>query len=533
MADAMLGIPKSLPGEDEPERSSDDETSSYDSDVHFEVVISSTNIYHPPLYDEERIRILTILPGGAYNQLRCLLTVVSLASDEPYEALSYTWGSAESPRSILIGIEGQVLEVRRNLYDALLHLRQPNGTRRMWIDAICINQDNRRERSRQVRMMKRIYSNAMRVIVWLGMPLSNAGWEAHQLNNLKDPSEVSRSVGWIDAARLDITSRSYWNRIWIVPEIVNATKISVLMGREYISWRSIWALLWSFPANSAAGKLSAVSAEETERRDNGLQQIQMLMRHRQQQRRHGQIRLEEALFRYQHCESTDFRDKVIALLGLSQPTRLHIEYVNDRMSREALFLETIEVCHAESPGTIAGALSRMLQLELRIFEPPRHPSLLHGSGCEVRSSLVIDPPTALFDVVPGFIHEGRSLKPGYRKEFDMGSFMTSLREWFDEAFWESQATYGVSRLHDLDKEKHANICAAWAKIKTKAFFCNADDDDEDFRGHPIHHHFILIMPVEYAVDEPKRAIVLISPFSKLLRLRVKASKAWSWATLSV
>lgn len=83
-----------------------------------------------------------------------------------YEALSYTWGSAHKQYDI--EISGNTLPITENLHLALQHLRHPEEDRILWIDAICIDQDNVGERGHQVRQMASIYERVVRAIIWLG-----------------------------------------------------------------------------------------------------------------------------------------------------------------------------------------------------------------------------------------------------------------------------------------------------------------------------------------------------------------------------
>jgi hypothetical protein len=86
-----------------------------------------------------------------------------------FEALSYAWGSTEDPVDIFIGESGScTLAVTRNLAEALPFLPFENKTRVLWIDAICVNQQDKAERSSQVQRMADIYSKAARVLIWLG-----------------------------------------------------------------------------------------------------------------------------------------------------------------------------------------------------------------------------------------------------------------------------------------------------------------------------------------------------------------------------
>lgn len=86
--------------------------------------------------------------------------------DFKYTALSYTWGDSLSTTPILMNsVETQVTI---NLETALRHIRQPTGIIILWIDAICINQEDLAKKNHQVEMMKEIFSGAELVIAWLG-----------------------------------------------------------------------------------------------------------------------------------------------------------------------------------------------------------------------------------------------------------------------------------------------------------------------------------------------------------------------------
>ncbi|EJT77131.1 hypothetical protein GGTG_07043 [Gaeumannomyces tritici R3-111a-1] len=107
-----------------------------------------------------RIRLLKLLTGQQTSRLETQLLVVSLNSQlPPYEVLSYVWGqTCDLPGKIMV--DGVPLEVTRNLYCALRSLRHNDQPRMLWVDAICINQADISERSRQICLMSRIFSQA-------------------------------------------------------------------------------------------------------------------------------------------------------------------------------------------------------------------------------------------------------------------------------------------------------------------------------------------------------------------------------------
>ncbi|KAF4444775.1 heterokaryon incompatibility 6 OR allele [Fusarium acutatum] len=105
--------------------------------------------------------------------LECTFETVHLASAPPYEALSYTWGDEDA--SVRILLNGEEFLVRPNLAYALAALRI-SEPRVLWVDALCINQQDTTERNHQVGMMRDIFRRAERVLVWLGRPSS--GWDS-------------------------------------------------------------------------------------------------------------------------------------------------------------------------------------------------------------------------------------------------------------------------------------------------------------------------------------------------------------------
>ncbi len=114
------------------------------------------------------IRLLNIDPGNAGDSLVCTFHEVDLessAADPFFSALSYRWETntiTDKSQST-----AALSSFFHNLYDFLLHARQEGWLYNLWIDALCINQKDTRERNGQVAMMGHIYSRAYRVLIWL------------------------------------------------------------------------------------------------------------------------------------------------------------------------------------------------------------------------------------------------------------------------------------------------------------------------------------------------------------------------------
>lgn len=120
-----------------------------------------------------RISDLKTLQLSAYP-LAVILSHASLDDFPTYSALSYTWGvddashPLQTSRVESVEEEVRVILIRPNLRQALRVLRHPTQARVLWIDALCINQGSVTERNKQVLLMKRVYSQAAEVFIWLG-----------------------------------------------------------------------------------------------------------------------------------------------------------------------------------------------------------------------------------------------------------------------------------------------------------------------------------------------------------------------------
>jgi hypothetical protein len=123
--------------------------------------------------DAHEIRLMTLLPVKFSDIARVTLEKVSFPKGGPislqFEALSYTCGSQENMASVFCGTTGfESISVTRKLVEALPYLRYDDRPRVLWIDAICVSQQDLDERSSQVKRMADIFSKATRVVVWLG-----------------------------------------------------------------------------------------------------------------------------------------------------------------------------------------------------------------------------------------------------------------------------------------------------------------------------------------------------------------------------
>jgi len=126
---------------------------------------------YPPLTKPNSTRLLKLEPcKHGEGRLKGILFEVDLIRPPPFDAISYVWGSRKDTGSLLCATpDGHQAEVKftGNGEDAIRRMRRRSRSRLLWIDAICINQNNVSERNQQVAIMASIYSKAKNVLVWL------------------------------------------------------------------------------------------------------------------------------------------------------------------------------------------------------------------------------------------------------------------------------------------------------------------------------------------------------------------------------
>ncbi|KAM5357470.1 hypothetical protein ACJZ2D_016236 [Fusarium nematophilum] len=115
------------------------------------------------------IRLITLLAGAWSEPIACTLSKTKLSAEQPYKALSYAWNNGyPTSDAILISVNDRAIPVGYNLYTALRRLRRPHTSVQVWVDSLCINQDDVSERTQQVKLMRDIYQNSSEVVIWLG-----------------------------------------------------------------------------------------------------------------------------------------------------------------------------------------------------------------------------------------------------------------------------------------------------------------------------------------------------------------------------
>ncbi|KAH9217999.1 heterokaryon incompatibility protein-domain-containing protein [Leptodontidium sp. 2 PMI_412] len=173
----------------------------------------------PRMTDAHEIRVLELLPGSEEQPIHCLLTIEHLWDDPRYEALSYAWGSSAETKPMQLNKTS--FEITSNLEIALRHLRHEQESRRLWVDALCINQNDPIEKQTQVKLMSEIYPAAENVLCWLGPEEDDSAFVMQRLQELAD-AKARRQRFYQGLFKL--LSRQWWSRLWTCQEFALTLK---------------------------------------------------------------------------------------------------------------------------------------------------------------------------------------------------------------------------------------------------------------------------------------------------------------------
>ncbi|KAM7211262.1 Heterokaryon incompatibility protein (HET) domain containing protein [Rhypophila decipiens] len=277
--------------------------------------------------EPQQIRVLKLEPSTQHDPIiTCSLAAVSFSDSAgaiaQYEALSYVWGDLTEQKEILL--DGQPKEITRNLWTALKYLRQPDVSRTLWIDAVCINQTDIQERNNQVAQMGRIYSQASRVLIWLGPP--DAEIES-TLSVLQDPGalegkEYENFPKEIALGLQKILSQPWWHRIWVIQEHVLAGADPLVgCGRTWLGWKQLAEALHGYALSRIDASGTTIQESSSTWTTDPFSIIQRVLLRQQWSDPNGTRRtITDVVERTRGCQATDKRDQVFAVANLLSET---------------------------------------------------------------------------------------------------------------------------------------------------------------------------------------------------------------------
>ena len=358
---------------------------------------ASGGSYFTPLPSARHIRLIDL--SAKEDQITITHSIVSLEEAPTFYALSYTWG-IPTQRDLDLRMQNPDVPVTENLGSALYFL----GTLvpgKYWIDALCINQRDDAEKSSQVALMRDIYSAAKVVIMFLGPKDDESTMACHLVAKLcelfqdgtmdleggsiqrslsvakKYPFEdkklqelglpLSDAPDWIALASL--LSKPYFERIWVLQELVMATSIVVFCGSFQLPWAALemtYRVLLATGWNFELKRLASQHYRQLELQALDFLPIATTLKHSPGKKLGLLMLLDVARV----LLATDPKDKIIALLGMA------IEAENSDMSLALRpdYGKSVQQVYTEFTGTlITGSNFDLLSsVERKAFRQIKH-----------------------------------------------------------------------------------------------------------------------------------------------------------------
>jgi hypothetical protein len=320
-----------------------------------EPLVSKDYFAYPTLAEACTTRLLILEPGSFQEDLKCQLKCVTQLDEHQYEALSYFWGKA--PGTIIESSSGKRIQITANCEAALRRIRHGTEPRFLWVDAICTDQSNDNERSRQVEIMQKIYTGAKRVIIWLGETSAQDSLALSSLKHLRKQVDtlnhlrLSARLGWFrdktsekvfsggayksivrEAAYEhlgNLLRREWFRRTWVIQEVASAKDAIVIYGNESMKWETFAEVYMRL------GDVTQLGGEDAK---HSLENISAIENARRSRSGPLFMPLFYILVATSFSQCSDPRDKIYAVKGLAKDweDRKGLE-TNYKISVETLF----------------------------------------------------------------------------------------------------------------------------------------------------------------------------------------------------
>ncbi len=309
---------------------------------------------HPDIYkslntDRFEIRLLSLSPGQLEDPIETVLSTISLDEAPEFEALSYVWG--DPAMRLPVTVCNHDITVTENLEGALRRMRLSDGIRVLWVDAICINQQNVLERNSQISLMRRVHQNALRVLVWLGpedeeVTLSISTWQelakgGHFVHTQCFENDRDRTCGNDIPLLEPLFSRAWWSRTWTLQESVLAREVQMFCGQLELDWEALVQANNSIREHRKTCCLTGLCNRCRDGLNHFINIITGISVPRKSLKLASGMDLIEVLGRQRLRSATDPRDKIYGCLGVAYPPQAAEINPNYASSIEEVYCQMI------------------------------------------------------------------------------------------------------------------------------------------------------------------------------------------------
>ena len=390
---------------------------------------------HRTLSDNDFTRVLKLHPSSVYSApLYCDL-IHCKEKDFDCEALSYAWGQPQFTLKLLCNEHKSYIPITVSLDCALRHLRHLSKIRSLWVDALCINQEDGHEKSEQIRNMTKIYNKAQQVIAWVGDGYEDGAeilefFQKHE-DEFMALEQLARGEGYyesepperlstkaIEVMKIDLFStfepsglvtlslffqRPWFQRRWVIQEIIMAQKAKIQCGTVLMDFHSfslaaqvLDVLVGLWDRNSLDPKylmndqvsdmIGAIAAKQRSKSWTGIVS------------RGYRFRIFELLDKFRHANCSDNRDRIYALLGISDDL-IPAPAPNTKGHKHVLRPAEISINYDQSTAQVYTALAMA----------------------------IIGPWNSGFDNLAKLLHNAGAYRPGYRNTTDLPTWIPDWR----------------------------------------------------------------------------------------------------------
>jgi hypothetical protein len=215
---------------------------------------------------------LTLHASEETAPIEISLAEVRLMDAPKYDALSYTWAteSGDDRRCRAVKCNDRRIKITKNCKRALCELRCHDKARLLWVDAVCIDQENDQERGHQVGIMRKIYSQANEVLIWLGEASEEIDTETRLLVSdlyLRSVTRMAAEMRELESKNKEPTSSSLYRQLLsdIGKMRLDKTKSSLLRGLLYVHSRPWWGRIWVLQEAAASKAAILMCSQQTAR----------------------------------------------------------------------------------------------------------------------------------------------------------------------------------------------------------------------------------------------------------------------------
>ncbi|KAL1600761.1 hypothetical protein SLS60_007149 [Paraconiothyrium brasiliense] len=433
------------------------------------------------LEDTDYIRIIVFSRTTADDEVCFTLEHVSLAETGDFDALSYCWGIGTRDQEVVS--DGAILKVTANLLSALRHLPRSKEVQRLWADAICINQEDHNEKSRQIPLMGKIYKTARQTIVWLGDGCGESEAAMQHVNNFemsREKNNLTKKEDW--ELITPILENEWFRRLWVVQEVVLAKQVVIAIGEDFASLEQFWQLGdtllilavdqgWKFSSAVMSGIVNSSA-------------IRILRTHYQK----GQdMPILYLMSRTDLFLVTERKDHLYALYGLVENVDFPVNYSHDYDHVE-MFIDFTIWTFAKYGNLDILSIARGITSDCRCAGPSWAPC----SDTTRPGRLLVDvphfeasgtgPEVEVRDkkelcVVGAFVDTIDVVNRNYRRSYDVNTLRQSALE-----------LASFAGCQDLSGDRYRKLCAASTFELSKTNSTATDDDvnevDNLFKGEP-------------------------------------------------